>query len=188
MPAPRILIVYGTTYGQTAKIAERMAEHLMSWGHVVVLASADRVSHQITPDQFDGVIAGGSVIRGRHQRSILRFVRLHRESLNAMPSAFFSVSGSASSGTDAGRAEARGYLDEFLSQTGWHPELTATLAGAMAYTRYGPLTRWIIKRIAAKRGGPTDTSRDHEATDWAEVKRFARAVGAAVRERERVPV
>ena len=184
MPFPRILIVYGTTYGQTAKIAERVAEQLMSSGHIVVLASTDRVPPALAPGAFDAVIAGGSVLHGHHQRALLRFVRQHREALNTVPSAFFSVSGSASSGTESGRAEARRYLDEFLHQTGWHPELTATFAGAMAYTKYGPFTRWIIKRIAAKRGGPTDTSRDHEATDWAAVKRFARAVGTAVRERE----
>jgi menaquinone-dependent protoporphyrinogen IX oxidase len=42
-----------------------------------------------------------------------------------------------------------------------------------SYTRYGWFTRWIMKRIAKKEGGPVDTARDHELTDWDAVARFA---------------
>jgi menaquinone-dependent protoporphyrinogen oxidase len=45
----------------------------------------------------------------------------------------------------------------------------------MAYTKYNPLLRWIIKRTARAAGGPTDTSRDHEVTDWAQVEHFVEA-------------
>jgi menaquinone-dependent protoporphyrinogen oxidase len=33
--------------------------------------------------------------------------------------------------------------------------------------------RWMIKRISQKEGGPADTSRDYEYTDWDQVARFA---------------
>ena len=51
--------------------------------------------------------------------------------------------------------------------------MTATFAGAIKYTQYGFITRWIMRRIAKKEGGDTDTSRDHEYTDWVQVTRFA---------------
>ena len=38
-----------------------------------------------------------------------------------------------------------------------------------------------MKRIAAKAGGDTDTSRDYEYTDWADLQRFADRFGARVR-------
>jgi menaquinone-dependent protoporphyrinogen oxidase len=50
--------------------------------------------------------------------------------------------------------------------------MTELIGGAMAYTKYGPLLRWIMKQIAKRNGGPTDTSRDHEMTDWVQVERF----------------
>jgi menaquinone-dependent protoporphyrinogen oxidase len=50
----------------------------------------------------------------------------------------------------------------------------------MAYTKYSPFLRWMMRRIAAGQGGPTDTTRDHEMTDWAQVRRFAEAFAAAV--------
>jgi menaquinone-dependent protoporphyrinogen oxidase len=56
------------------------------------------------------------------------------------------------------------------------------VGGAMAYTRYDPVTRWIIKLINRRKGGPTDTSRDHEFTDWTAVALFARRFAATVTE------
>ncbi len=32
--------------------------------------------------------------------------------------------------------------------------------------------RWVVKGISKRRGGPSDTSRDFESTDWRKVKQF----------------
>ena len=92
MPARHILIFYGTSYGQTAKIARRMDDLLTASGETVTLVDASNQPRGLTPREFDGVIIGGSIIRGRHQKSVRRFVHTHWDVLNAMPSAFFSVS------------------------------------------------------------------------------------------------
>ena len=47
------------------------------------------------------------------------------------------------------------------------------VAGALRYTHYNWLKRWMMKRIVTKAGGNTDTSRDYEYTDWAAVRAFA---------------
>jgi menaquinone-dependent protoporphyrinogen oxidase len=173
MSPQRILVVYATSHGQTAKIAHRIADLLSVRGQIVTIMDADLVRSDIAPRAYDGVIIGGSVIKGRHQRSLYRFVKAHVAALSAMRSAFFSVSGSAAGRTDKEKADARRCLDDFLDETGWHPTHTATFGGAMAFTKYNPLLRWMMKRISAKSGGPTDTSRDHELTDWTQVERFA---------------
>jgi menaquinone-dependent protoporphyrinogen oxidase len=90
-----------------------------------------------------------------------------------MPSAFYSVSASAGSTDANGRAAAERLRDEFLKRVGWQPKLRASIAGAINYTRYNPFLRWYMKRASAKGGGSTDTTRDHEYTDWAQVERFA---------------
>ena len=180
MPARRILILYGTSYGQTAKIARRMDDLLTASGETVILVDASNQPRGLTPREFDGVIVGGSIIRGRHQKSVRRFVHVHWDVLNAMPSAFFSVSGAAASPDQVTRAEARRFVDAFLGETGWRPALSETIAGAMAYTKYNPIVRWIVKRASKPSGGPTDTSRDHEFTDWAQVQRFAEEFAATL--------
>ena len=47
------------------------------------------------------------------------------------------------------------------------------MAGALPYTRYNFLVRFVMRRISKAEGGDTDTSRDYEYTDWAAVDRFA---------------
>ena len=44
----------------------------------------------------------------------------------------------------------------------------------MRYTHYGWLKRLMMKRIVGKAGGSTDTTRDHEYTDWNDLRNFAR--------------
>ncbi len=174
----RILILYGTTYGQTALIARRIANQLSALGYAVTLVNGDDPDPP-NPDSFDGVVIGASLIRGHHQKCVERYVRRHLKVLNSRPSAFFSVSSSAAAGTAAapnstgtGQQDALRELQRFLTDTGWSPGLHATIAGAIMYRKYGPFTRWMLRRICEREGGPTDTSRDHELTDWQQVEYF----------------
>jgi menaquinone-dependent protoporphyrinogen oxidase len=168
----RLLILYASREGQTARIVERMAVIALGRGHEVEVDRCPRFSVPPSPDPFAGVLVGGSIHLGRHERSLERFVIAHHDVLERLPAGFFSVSLSAASPRAEVRAAAQGYLDDFLQETGWHPQATAIFAGALAYTRYGPLKRWIMRRIVAREGGDTDTSRDHEYTDWEAVERY----------------
>lgn len=171
MPALHILIVYGSRYGQTAKIASYMRDLLIADGAVPTVVSVDG-PRSIAMEGFDGVIVGSPIFYGRHLRSVERFVRQNHHALNAATSAFFSVSGSAAGRDEAELTAARKRLNEFLNRTGWQPSHADILGGAIAYTKYNPLLRWVMKRISQKKGGPTDTSRDHEVTDWLQVRQF----------------
>ncbi len=173
MQSPKILIVYGTSHGQTATIAAFLQLTLEQRGCQVVVSN---VKEPPTPplDQFNGVIVGASVIARGHQPAIAEFIRNNVGTLNAMPSAFFSVSASAGSSREAGRAAAQRLRDDFLAETGFDPDLRECIAGAIKYTRYNFLLRWYMKKASRMNGGSTDTSRDHEYTDWAQVEAFAR--------------
>lgn len=171
----QILILYGTSYGQTAKIALRMRDVLTARGYRAVTLDAEDLPHGLDMSHYDGVILGSSVVATGHQRSVTRFIREHVASFASMPTAFFSVSASAGSSDEAGRADAHRVLHDYLARLDWQPDLSATVAGAVLYTRYNPILRWFMKRAAAAHGGSTDTSRDHEYTDWDQVERFASA-------------
>ncbi len=181
MSPRRILIVYASHYGQTARIAQSIADRLRADGATVLLTNVGDFPRQIAPESFDGVIVGASINFGKHQRSVRRFVRANRDELQRIPSAFYSVSGAECSPDEAPRAMAKQYIANFVRETGWQPALTESVAGAMAYTKYSPLMRWMIKRISRKEGGPADTTRDYEYTDWEQVRRFEDRFGEALR-------
>jgi len=65
-------------------------------------------------------------------------------------------------------------VQRFLDKCGWRPTTHRLIAGAVLYTRYSWLKKWMMKRIVAKAGGGTDTTRDYEYTDWNDLRAFAR--------------
>jgi menaquinone-dependent protoporphyrinogen oxidase len=174
IPMPRILLLYATTEGQTGLIAERIARALREKAHSVDLLPADADPAPLDPAAYDGVMVGASIHYGRHPAYLRTLIRRHRDALAARPSAFFSVSLSAGGPRPKPKAAQR-YLDKFLRQTGWRPQLTATIAGAVRYSLYGPIKRRVMIVFVGLGGGETNTSRDYEYTDWDAVDRFADA-------------
>lgn len=170
----RIATIYGSNYGQAERIIRRIGGVLELAGHEVTVAKADRLPSGFALDDFDAALVGASIIMGRYQSYIRKFVRRHADLLNDCRSVFVSVNGHSPESDAAWRQTARGYVDKFLEQSGWRPAHIATFAGALRFTQYGPVTKWMMKQISKRTGGPTDTSRDYESTDWAAVDRFAR--------------
>lgn len=177
-----LLIVYGTTEGQTRKIAERMADRVRERGHEVALHDATLLPEGLDVGAFAAVIVAGSLHIGRHQSAVEHFVRHHLETLQNRPSAFVSVSLSAAGDAEE-QQDAREAAEGFLAQAGWRPTRVHLAAGAFRYTQYDFFKRWMMKRIARRKGAPTDTSQDWELTDWAELDRFVDEFLAAL-ERE----
>jgi menaquinone-dependent protoporphyrinogen oxidase len=108
------------------------------------------------------------------------FVKANLAVLQEKPSAFFSVSLSAAGDDDRHEADIERLLTEFSEQTGWHPDRMEAIAGALMYTQYNLIVRFLMKRISKKEGGDTNTSRDYEYTDWDGVTEFARAFAGMV--------
>lgn len=164
----RILILFASSHGQTRDIAWTIERNLRRRGHSVDLVDVRQAAPD--PSEYDLAIIGSRVELGRHARAIRRYVRQHREALTRTPSAFFSVSMSAAGGGPDPS------IDRLVAETGWHPARAVAFAGALPYTRYNPLLRFIMKRINGKAGHTTDTTRDHDFTDWAAVRAFADAM------------
>jgi menaquinone-dependent protoporphyrinogen oxidase len=175
----QLLIAYGTSEGQTEKIAHRLRDRLEGKGHALDAYRADRMPEDLDPLDYDGVLVGGSIHGGRYQKPLLRWVRAHQPSLRVRPSALFTVCMRAAVPTEEAMSEADGYVAAFVRETGWQPAESALFAGALRYSAYNVLLRWVMKRIAKKDAAhlpdAADASRDHEFTDWSAVDAFADA-------------
>ncbi|MGD8429013.1 MAG: flavodoxin domain-containing protein [Ectothiorhodospiraceae bacterium] len=178
----RILIFYASTEGQTRKIAQFIAWRLRQSGHEGEVFDVQSVDAAFSFAGIDGVLVGGSVHYGRHQKTLETFLRRHRDVLQRLPCGFFSVSGAAGDPGKQGKDEAHGFAARLLRRVDWKPVDIALFAGAIRYTRYNPIKRWVMRRIAASRGRGTDTRRDYEYTDWDAVGRFADQFVAMVEE------
>ena len=175
----RILFLFGTTDGQTAKIVAAAADALRSEGESVEVVEARLEAPGPRPEDYQAVLVAASVHAGGYQRAVFRWVRDHADALNRIPTAFLTVCLAVLEDNPRSQKELAGIVQRFLVKTGWRPQLRKYVAGALLYTKYGWFKKFIMKRIATKTGGGTDTSRDYVYTDWDDLRATVRAFAAS---------
>jgi menaquinone-dependent protoporphyrinogen oxidase len=175
-------VFYATTDGQTRLIAEYLAGALRSQGLESIALDVTHVdAWSLDGRRVRAVVLGASVHAGKHQTAAADFVAAHRQWFNEVPSVFFSVSLSIASSNPTEMEAARSIAKKFVDQTGWQPTRVVCFPGRLAYTRYSWLKRMLMRRIARKEGGPTDTRRDHELTNWTDVTALATDIASLAR-------
>jgi len=176
----RLLILYASTHGHTAKIAARIASVLEADGATVDLHQLGGDEPQPSPPGYDAVILGASIHAGHHQRALVKWAEQHHTALGLTPSAFFSVCLTAADDTEESHAATRGYLDDFVEHTGWTPGRTMTFAGALQYREYDVATRALMRLLMRRMHHPTDASQDYDYTDWDAVEGWAHELATAL--------
>jgi menaquinone-dependent protoporphyrinogen oxidase len=177
----RAAVFYATREGHTRRIAEHIASGLRATQVEVDVFDVNRLSAPIDWSKYTNGCVAASVHAGHHEPEMIAFVTHHRESLTRLGAVFLSVTLSEAGAEDPtapkprreqAAADAQRMIDVFIAETGWRPDRALPVAGALAYSRYNFLVRFVMKRIARRAGAPTDTSRDYELTDWAALDRF----------------
>jgi menaquinone-dependent protoporphyrinogen oxidase len=168
-------IYFTSKHGQTTKIAYFLGEWFTEHGADVHVADLSQGREGLVEVRnFDAVLVGAPMYRGRYPNVLRRFVKENRAELMGVGSTgFFSVCLAETPGTKASHLEALGPVREFLDEVSWTPEWIASFPGALNYREYNPLLRRIMRAISEKEGAPTDTTKDFEFTRWDEVERFA---------------
>lgn len=178
MPGDRVLLVYHTVEGHSRVIAERLADAIRAGGFVAELYSVERAPRSV--EGYAAVVAGGSVHVGKHHKNLLAFIRRHQAEFATIPSALFSVSLTAAQHDEVSQAQVAAYIGDLTAATSWEPDIVGVFGGALLYTQYGFIKRRLMKSIVSKQGGETDTSHDHDYTDWDAVDHFGRDVVAMI--------
>ncbi|HEY1957840.1 MAG TPA: flavodoxin domain-containing protein [Polyangiaceae bacterium] len=178
----RIGIFYATREGQSHKVADHLAAALLARGLSVSVHDVRDGEAAEALARSQAVVVIGSVHMGKHEPELVTFVNANHAKLDATPPAFLSVCGAESGAEQAATLDARAaaakhvaeQLEAFEKATAWHPARVVPIAGALRYTHYNPLVRWVMKRISRSEAMPTDTSRDYEFTNWGALDEVAR--------------
>ena len=72
---PGTLIIYGSTYGQTERVAHRIARVLRDAGHVADVYNGDHLPGTVSLTGYDSVVIAASVRFGRHQKYIRQLLQ-----------------------------------------------------------------------------------------------------------------
>lgn len=165
-----ILIIYGTTEGQTRKVAGFLQNEFESQKHNVTLSDANGTPP--APAGFDVVILGASMHMERYQEPVLYYIREHHAALNKTVSAFYSVSLTAASDDEASWHELKHITERFLIAGHWRPALVEYVAGALRFTKYDFFKKFILRQIAKRADPAAVTGEDKEYTNWDTLKAF----------------
>jgi menaquinone-dependent protoporphyrinogen oxidase len=169
---PKLLILYGTHDGHTAKIAEAAGLAAAGDDWTVDLRHCRDVPSDFSLSNYDAAIVASPLMAGHYRPYVREVVQRLSSQLNSIPSALLSVSWTA---TRQRWVPAIKTLDEadrdFFEATGWHPSRVIRVGGAILYRRHNPFARWIWSLIIRKSGGPSDRSHDYDFTDWSAVER-----------------
>lgn len=170
-----IRIIYHSNYGQTRKIAHRIADSLTDAGHTARALNVMSIDESHFLDHCDAMIFGAPIYSEKHSVALGKLIALHREKLKKIVTAFFSVS-LAASGNQQQRTEASQCMDQFLDELHWKPDHKTIFAGGLPWREYNWFVRWTMKRVVKKAGGDTDTSKNQEYTDWEAVDEFSNQI------------
>jgi len=173
----RIAIVISSQSGQTQKIADRISTQLKHGNCLVDVLTVefDQVVSEARLKQYDAVILGCPVYLGDFPQMLLDWAWEHRDTLNTVPTGLFTESLNAADPRPRARVVDDKVLRTFIDQTDLRPRFVACFAGALEYTQYSFFKKCVLQGMSAAAGGPTDTSRDFELTDWSDVAGFTQA-------------
>jgi len=166
----KALILFSSREGQTREIASYIANSIKEEKECDIF-NILRVD-EINWSQYDRVLIGASIRYGHFHPAVAKFVKRHLPELQQRVSGFFSVNLTARK-AEKRTPQTNAYTRKFLLQSPWQPDCCAVFAGALRYPRYRWFDRMMIQLIMRMTGGETDTSKEVEYTDWAQVGRFA---------------
>lgn len=175
----RVLVVHGSRFGQSEKIARRMAEQLTGAGIDCEIRALSR-GIEIDEKRYAGLLIVTSVRYGYFDKNLYRLISAHRSWIESVPALLVTVS------LTARNAEKRdptihSYTVKLLEKSAW-PGDVEVVAGALEYPRYKIWDRLAIQLIMHITDGPTDPQVHIEYTDWDQVgaaaQRFAGAIAS----------
>lgn len=168
---PDILIVYASRDGHTRSIAQRLQRRLDEQGVQVRLVDVGSAA-DLDPSAFQVVAVGGSVVYGKHDPRLSRFLIENAHRMTDCRRVFFSVNLIARK-PEKQTIEGNVYVRKFLDNLPLKLDHVEILAGKLDYPSYGFLDRIMIQLTMKFTDGPTDRKTVIDYTDYEQVDRFA---------------
>ncbi|WP_204250827.1 menaquinone-dependent protoporphyrinogen IX dehydrogenase [Saezia sanguinis] len=171
-----VLLLYSSRFGQSRTIAERLAGHLNSSGHICTLQNIEKLVTLAQPlDNYAAIVIVASIRYGHFHRRVKAFVQQNLAALNQKLSVFVPVCLIARR-QEKRQIETNSYTRKLLAKTGWKPSIISITAGALRYPIYNFFDRFMVRLIMVMMKGDTDTSREYEYTDWEQVHMLAQQI------------
>jgi menaquinone-dependent protoporphyrinogen oxidase len=160
-----VLIAFATIEGQTEKIARFAETEIRKAGHDVTLFDLSDETTSVSLDGVDLVILAGPVHERRHPEDFEVFLAGRRHDLEERRTLLLSVSLSAA--FPESLDEANAYVEELEMRTGFTPDATALVAGAVRAGSYDYFQSQVVRHVVLRGHDYDPAEGEHEFTNWA---------------------
>jgi menaquinone-dependent protoporphyrinogen oxidase len=160
------LIVYGTRWGGTVKVAQAIAKALSDEGISVNVSDAKKAPENI--DTYDFIIVGSGLRADKWTKESMTFLEKNAAILRDKKTALF-VSCSMADRKDALREKAKTqYLDQTAKQYGINPIALGYFGGLMDFSySHGLFVDFLVRFNRRKlRKNGLDTAAVYDTRDW----------------------
>jgi menaquinone-dependent protoporphyrinogen oxidase len=170
----KVLVAYGTKYGSTAEVAERIARVVRS-NNVDVTVRKLGGKPDVPVEGFDLVVVGSAIIAGSWTPEALKFLEVSRGGLAGKSVALFACCGDVVMKRSSFEDCRNKYLVEVASEKGISRPLSLGLfGGVLDFERYGFLVKAILhgaKKSIEAQG--VDLSKPYDFRNWEEIDDWA---------------
>lgn len=170
----QVLVAYGTKYGATAEIAEKIGELLRQAGLPADVLPANRVSDL---SAYQAVVLGSAVYIGQWRKEAVKFLKANETVLEEKPVWLFS-SGPTGEGDPVELTQGWRF-PKGLQPIADHirPRDIALFHGAADVGKLNFIEKWMLKNVKAPVG---------DFRDWGAITSWAKAIAAVLKEADLV--
>lgn len=169
-PLSKVLVAYGTKYGATVGIAEKIGQVLVEQGLEAELLPAESAGD---PSGYDAVVVGSGVYFGKWRKPAVKFLEKNEEALVRLPVWLFS-SGPTGEGDPVELTKGwespkaiQGLIEKIK------PRDVALFHGMLDIEKLGSVEKMAIKKVEAPIG---------DFRDWQAISEWAAGIATALKE------
>ena len=176
----KIALLYGTRFGGTTGIAEKIAEVLNQRGFEVLVENVKDFENikRIFEKEYTGIILGSGIQIGEWTTKMRNFIKNYQKNIvkEDIKLGVFVSCGTAQ--TNEGIIKAcKDYVDVFAQKLGLKPIITAAFGGIYDFSKkskHGTIKKKILKSIVKKETpGKFDLDNINDFRNWFEIVAFA---------------
>ncbi len=170
----RALVIYGTRWGGTIAVAEKISETLKAEGYGTEVFDAKKSPKNIKP--YDLVVIGSGVRADKWTKEAMSFLEINSEVLKTKKTALFVSCQMADRVEKEVREKAKAlYLENIADQFDLRPVSLGFFGGFLDFRKsHGLLVDVMIRvnRKSLQKNG-LDTRKVHDTRDWEEIQAWA---------------
>lgn len=168
-----VLVCYGSRYGATAEIAERIAQTLRERDAIVDLVNLKEEKPKEI-EQYDIIIIGSGIAAGKWTKEPLKWMKKHQEYLSKKKIALFVSCAYAVVAEKKDEARTK-YLEQiaekYLKNT---PESLGLFGGVIDFSKYNIVVRGIMRAMAKAARSDDEPLTYLDFRDWKQIEEWAR--------------